>query len=462
MTSPARFWTLVACLAVGGCAAVDPGPPEPVVSPTGITYELGTPPSETRHSQTAALYLRSERPEPALTQAREGMKAYPENPIHYFLAGVALARLGEHGEADAMFRQAEELYPAYELDVEPERAAAWAQAFNEGAEAFAEGDMDGTVAAWEGATRIYDLRPEAHRNLAMLLSEEGRLEEAADLYQAALKGLEREPASRVLTDQEAASRKEERERVEESLAELLLIVDRFAEAEPILRRQLSRDPANIQLRQNLALALEGQGNLNEAREIYDDLLSESDLAETSLFNLGVALFRAGDPPRAAEAFERLTEKRPHSRDVWFNYANTLFAAEAWNELIRMGDRLLELDPLNQNAALIVARAHLELGDEEAALARLHGADALPVHVEGLVMRSNPGGTSVDGRLLGNEAEPGSPVALRFTFYGEEGELGSEHLRLMAPPPGEVETFEVSFQARANAYRYEWLDSSAHR
>ena len=135
-----------AALLLGGCAAVR-GPVGPVVSPTGFVYPLGTPPVASRFSQTAALYLTQELDARALEHALLGVDSDPENPIHYLLAGIAHRRLAQYGEADAMFTEAERIYPAYELDTAPEREAAWIELFNAGIAAFAEGDPEGTIEA---------------------------------------------------------------------------------------------------------------------------------------------------------------------------------------------------------------------------------------------------------------------------------------------------------------------------
>lgn len=115
---------------------------------------------------------------------------------------------------------------------------------------------------------------------------------------------------------------------------------------------------------------------------------------------------------------------------------------------------MELDPLNESAGLIAARAHLEMGDEERALEGLERIDAAPVYMEGLVLRPAVSETSLQGRVTGNGSDAGLPVELRFTFYGEEGELGEEILVVSAPPPGESEAFEISLDTRATWYRYE--------
>jgi tetratricopeptide (TPR) repeat protein len=245
--------------------------------------------------------------------------------------------------------------------------------------------------------------------------------------------------------------------MEAQLSVLLLATERWGEAEPILRRRLEQDPGDVEIRSDLARALDGMGRTEEAQQFYGTLLTEEGLGGTQLFNLGVALFRISDFHRAAEAFRRLTESQPDSRDAWFNYTNALFAAEAWAPLAAAGDRLIDLEPLGENALLITARAQLETGDREGAVGTLALADAAPAYLEEMRLRRAGASTLVEGRITGNAADPGALVRLRFIFYGDAGsELGSETLSLEAPAPGRSEPFEVAFAKRASAYRYELM------
>jgi tetratricopeptide (TPR) repeat protein len=454
-----RAGAALAVLLLAGCAGARAGPRGPVVSPTGIVYPLGTPPFETQYSQTATLHLRRSDPVRALELAREGMAADSANPIHYFLAGVASARLGLYQQADALFDEAQRIYPAYELDVEPERVSAWAEAFNRGLEAYADGMDERAIEVWRGATVMYRMRPEAHRNLASLLRQEGRFEEAVQLYGDLLVGLQELPATRVLDEGELAERAAARVDAEASLTELLLIDGRWVEVEPLLRARLSREPENRQLRQDLASALLGQGRQDEARTIYEGLLAGSELGAADLHNLGVALFTAGAPQRAAEAFGRLVEHRPSSRDAWFNYANALMAAGDWTGVVAAGDRLLSLDPLGERSALMVARGHLETGDQQRALARLERIDGAPVHLEGLALRVAGSVARFEAQVVGNVAPAGSVLTLRFTFSDDEGKETSVEHRVVAPATGEHAPLNVSATLRATGYRYELLPTT---
>lgn len=448
-----RHGLVAATVALHGCAAAPRGPMGPVVSPTGIVYELGTPPVPTRFSRTAALYLSRGLLDRALQFAQDGVAADPANPVHYFLAGLAYARLTDYDEADRMFTEAQRIYPAYELDIEPEREAAWAVAYNEAVEFYANGNLDEAMKAWSHAATIYDLRPEALRNLAGLLVGQEKYDEAIRAYQRALLGLQRKPATHVLTADEVQTRDELAVSTEASLLQIHLFMNRYAEAEPLLRRQLLRDSTNVQLRSDLGTALRGLGREAEAGEVYSALLADPRVRAAELSNLGVTLFRAADFGRASQAFERLTTLRPNSRDVWFNYANALYAAEAWAALATVGDRLVELDPLGRKVGLIAARAHLEADNEEAARRGLERIDSAPVYVEELQMMPFESVTRIQGRILGNHAEAGRPVRLRFTFYDDAEPLGSETVTVAAPSPGDSKALEVSFAMRATGYRY---------
>lgn len=451
--------TVLAALIVAGCVG-GRGLRGPVRSPTGFVYPPGVPPVETRFSQTATLYLNIDgEEEAALEQALEGIDADPGNSIHYFLAGVAGARLGDYRDAHGWFREAQRIYPAYELDIEPEREAAWARAFNAGLEAYARGELDAAAEHWLRATAIYDLQPAAHRNVASLLVELGRRDEAIRVYQDALRGLERRPATRVLEEDEVRVRAELRADTENRLVQLLLAAGRFADAEPLLRRQLARDPASIRVRSDLARTLVELGRGDEAAGLYASLLTDESLAAADLFNLGITLFRSSRYDQAGRAFALLTERRPDSRDAWFNYANALFAAESWQALADAGDRLLAVDPLSETAHLITARARLETGDEAGARAGVARSDSLPVHLAGLRLRVTDEGTLVQGRIVGNALPEGAPVRLRFIFYGSAGVLGERWLEASAPAPAASADFRVSIGGRALGYRYELNETS---
>ena len=142
--------------------------------------------------------------------------------------------------------------------------------------------------------------------------------------------------------------------------------------------------------------------------------------------------------------------------MWFNYANALFGARDWEALTGVGERLIELDPLGESAGLITARALLEAGDSVAALRTLDLVEAAPVYVTELQLRPVQAATRIQGRVVGNVAEPGTPVTLRFVFYEDQRLLGNTSVSVAAPVPEGSAAFEVQFGSQANAYRYEFV------
>jgi tetratricopeptide (TPR) repeat protein len=441
-------------LVLGGCAGATTAA-GPTTSPTGRVYEPGTRPSQTRNSQTATLFVAQGNYEQALAAAQEGIAADSANPVHYYIAGQAYVGLGDFDAADRMFERAEEIYPAYEIEIEPEREQAWGIAFNEGVEAYNAGDMETAAAAWNRANTIYDVRAEAFLNLAIVETQQQDYEAAIEAYQGGLAALDRVPATREFEEAEIQERAESRAMMRTNLGELLMFRERFGEAEALFRAQLEETPNDPALLSQLALSLARQDRQAEAEEIYNRVLAMPGLDADDYFNVGVALFNSQAFERAAEAFARVTELQPNSRDAWYNYANSLYALDRFADLIPAGERLVELDPLSENSALILAQAYRQEGQNQKALEQLQRNAAAPVHLDQLQMQPREGRTRITGVVIGNEADAGTPVQIRFTFYGSAGEIGSETITVSAPATDETAQFEVVLESPEPAVSYSY-------
>jgi tetratricopeptide (TPR) repeat protein len=450
--------TLAAGLVLSGCAAGAAGTAGPSVSPTGKTYPPGTRPTESRFTTPAKLFIAQGQFQRALEEAQNGLTADSTNPQHHFLLGQAYAGLGDYAAADRAWDAAERIYPAYELEVEPAREGAWADAFNEGVNAYNAGNVDSATAAWQKANSIFTLRPEAFQNLAAVYTQAGDYEQAIAAYRSALAAIEATPASRVLEAEEVTEREGAKVAVEENLAEILLFTDQYAEAESLYRRQLAADPQNVALQGKLAAAIAAQdGRAAEAQAIYNELLGRTDLDAATLMEVGVVLFQQQDFARAAEAFQRVTQLRPNSRDAWYNYSNALYAAESWETLVPVAEQLIVLDPLNYDASLILARAYRDAGQQPNALGELQRMDAVPIKLQKLETRQGAGRTTVRGEVIGNQAAAGTPVQIRFTFFGESGaEMGTETVTISAPAKDATAPFEVVLESETPAIGYRYV------
>lgn len=440
---------LSACApAAGGAAAGS--------SPIGKEYPPGTPPRESQFTAPAKLNLAQENYQAALTPSLEGIaEDSTSNPQHYYLAGAAYVGLGNFAAADSMWDVAQEIYPAYELEIEPQREQAWSEAFNEGVTAYNAGNTQGAIDAWTRANIIYPHRAEGQLNLAVLYTQENSYDEAITAYRQGLDALRNPPQTRTLSPEEEVDRSESLRQIRENLAQLLIFTEQFSDAEALYREMLADNPDNLELQSGLASAIARQGRDAEAGEIYNRLLSAPGLSYDDLFNIGVSLFNAQDYARAGEAFRRVTEMTPNSRDAWYNYANALYAAQDFAALVPIAEKLVQVDPLNENSALILARAYRDTEQNEKALAALQAIQDAPIKVEDLQIRAREGQTSVTGTAIGNKAPAGSPVTLRFTFYSQATELGSQTVTVSAPAEGSSTAFEATLVNPTSATGYSY-------
>ncbi len=450
--------------AISGCAAGGVGG-GPSVSPTGRVYEPGIPPRDTEFSRAANNAIAraqlgldeastQSQFEEALAQARQGIAADTANPVHFYVGGEAAVGMGDFELADSMWSEAERIYPAYELEIEPSRENAWANAFNEGVEAYNNGDVATAREVWTGASLIYKFRPEAAQNLAILLTNEGDYDAAIASYQRGIESIDLRPGTRIIDDAEIAEREDTRQFMQQNLGELLLFRSRYEEAEPIYRSLVEANPDDVQAQANLARVLTQLGRADEAAAIYNRLLSAPNLPPSELFGIGVALFQSNDYARAADAFGRVAQLQPGSRDAWFNQANALLAEEDWQTLLPIGERLIEIDPLSSQSALILTQAYRELERSQDALVTLQRVEALPVWLDQLQLQPGAQRSILSGEITGNAATAGSPIQLRFIFFDDNGEVGATSVTLPAPAREARETFEVEVAGMANAYRYE--------
>lgn len=449
-----------ASLVLGGCAAATTGAGTAALEcaegvPTSVsrlarqakesvdraTVFAGTPQAETLYQQAA-------------TQAQQAVEAEPENPWGHVFLGAARAGSAQYEGADQAFDRAEQICAAVAAETEEYRERAWEQAFNAGIEAYNAGNTEQAATLWSQANAVFDRRPEAFMNLAIIHTQNSSYEEAIQAYRQGIAAADRQLTYRQLAPEEVEARQKSRAEMAQNLADLLIYTEQFAEAEKLYREQLQNAPNDVQIQSNLALAIARQGREAEAAEIYQRLLANTDLTGTDLFNIGVALFNAKNYPQSAEAFRRVTEMMPNSRDAWYNLANTLYAANEFTRLVPVAERLAQLDPLNENSALILARAYRETQQNQKALRELQRNEELPVRVEDLALRTGEERTTVRGRVVGNRATAGSPVQLRFTFYGDAGELGAETVTVTAPAKDQNANFEVVFPQVASGYKYE--------
>lgn len=193
------------------------------------------------------------------------------------------------------------------------------------------------------------------------------------------------------------------------------------------------------------------------------------LALAGLLNSGAARFTAGQLEEAERLFAMVTRHDPLNRDAWYNQSLALYRLRRWNELVPAATRVVELDPLNYNAWILLFNAHKGIAEAPAdpqvqaaararALQTLERADGLPVQVSEVTYRVAGGTVEIRGTITGGTRPAGTPVRLEFELLDAGRVVATSLVSAVAPAAGASAAFTTSASApAATSYRYRLID-----
>ncbi len=447
-------------------------------------------PSNNMWTRSAKLYLDRARTNPrpeekralyqqALEAALEGIENDPSNPQIYLIAGQAYVRLGEYYRADTMFTKATAMYPDYEKEVNQERNNGWVQAYNLGINMLQQGNIEDAIAQFEKADAIYKGRPDARLQLGAAYARKNDLEKAIEAYRGALEIL-RGPAREKVPPQQRAQWAEQEEIAAFNMAQMLASLGRDEEAAQAYRDFLAREPNNTTAKINLAVVLSRQEKDEEASKLYAELLADQNLGAGEYQLIGVGLFRSKLYDQARDAFRKALERNPYMRDAKYNLAQALNAqsteleekrqaasgAEAasyaeqlkqlYDELAKVSEEVVQMDPYNRNARLLLVRGYRGLADVDdagaeqwrnKALEVLRAQEAMEFEVDGIRMTGQDKQAQVQGQFRNLKLEAGQPVKIVFTFLGEGGTtVATKEVQVVTPPAESASSFQLDVEA----------------
>ena len=388
------FLALGASVVAGACAAAGTGAGSAAGAFPTVACAEGVPVTPSEGAVTAQRALLLGRADEAFTGAQAAATAEPGNPQNQFLLGQAAVAAGNFEAADQAWDRAVELCAAFEAEVAPERERAFGTAFQQGLDAYQQGDTATAVAAWQRANLVFAGRPDAFYNLGVVYSQRGDLPQAVEAYRQAVTIADQTPAD---------------------------------------------------------TTAEGVAALAETRQN----------ALAGLLSTGARLFQAEQFNPAIEVFKYITDLEPNNRDAWYNYALALYKQENWDALVPIAQRVIQVDPLNENARIILFNAYKGQAEAAAAanntarqreiqnlaLKTLEEVEALPVYVDEVRFQTPEGGQpTLTAAVIGNKANAGNPVNITFTFYGPEGQVGTETTTVNAPAKGQRTSIQVPLPA----------------
>lgn len=328
----------------------------------------------------------------ALDALQEGFTEEADNGKIWYTAGVAYVGLSRYSEAADAFDKAIEIYPEAAEEIEAEREAGWIQAFTEGVGLMDMGpdSYPAALEVMEAGEKLYSKRPEGLLNMGSMYAALGEHEKAEDAFQKAA----------------AAAQGELLEKV---------------------------DSATQQ-----------------------SWASYVDMATLNVAQIrgsrGVDAFSAGDYDAAARAFQEAMEVNPYSRDYLLNYVQAQYAKvtdmedeieadsmkaeemrpvmiQLYSSLEQEIPKVREFDPTNSNLMMIQARAvrrENELkGDtaaaQQGALSILEAERDIPIEVMDISIQPGDGSATVGGRVRNKTLDANSPVTIKVTLLGLEGQ-----------------------------------------
>jgi len=168
-------------------------------------------------------------------------------------------------------------------------------------------------------------------------SRPGDLEQALDHYRAALA---EKPA-----DPELLA----------NIGQILVAMNKPAEAVPFLEQAVGAEPFSIVARFDLAVAYSRSGRLMEAMVLYEGMVRSGEADIRVHHNLGLALRQLGRNADAAAAFERATALAPDQAPGWLGLALSLEADGRGVEAVTALERYLVLEPSAPDADNVRAR-----------------------------------------------------------------------------------------------------------
>lgn len=187
-----------------------------------------------------------------------------------------------------------------------------------------------------------------------------------------------------------------------------------------------------------------------------------------LLDASARMLNANQNEQAVQLLGAVLQADPNNRNALYYQSLALYKMQRWADLLPVSERVLRIDPLNGNEALVAFAAHRALADQAKAQnqtasetahrnAALHlpNPDSMQVTVETVNLSTDGATTTVRGSVKGAAARQGAPVKLEFTLINPAGDVGTGTVTVAAPARDATANFEVAIPTTAypSSYRY---------
>jgi tetratricopeptide (TPR) repeat protein len=411
----------------------------------------------------------------ALSLLGQGIADEPDNPLHYYMAGQASLELGDYLGADTLWDRAVCLWEPYRETIDGLRFVAWGNALQGGEVLASSGNTLAAMQAYRNAYVIYDREPHPIFQFAVHCVTQAQLVESDSAHRAywedAIWGFREAVAAARRSD--TVTEEERRElsgNATANLAQLLAFQGRLMEAAGVYEQYLAEYPDDAQARSSLASFLamrinELRGSVQQTEDPaekedllaaidslgervlnqYAELLAmeEGDLEADEYHDMGIGLYQLDKFEEAAVAFRKALELESYRPQSFELLAHSFYAAENYDSLVTVAEQLVERYPNDVDNLTLLAHAYRETEQPEEALKVLERRQALPFQLTEIDME----GGAASGKVENLKLEPGTPIEIEFIFYDDAGiVIGTGGHSMNAPEEGDREPFRVSPEA----------------
>ncbi len=138
-----------------------------------------------------------------------------------------------------------------------------------------------------------------------------------------------------------------------NMADIALEEKDFIEADKALSSALILDKDNIELLLKYGFVLINLNRLEEARDVYLEILSLEPKEDMALVSLANIYHKFGENDKAIEYHKKAIEEDPFYAPHYFNYANTLYYIGKKDEALINYKKAYEIDPSIEDAKRMI-------------------------------------------------------------------------------------------------------------
>jgi tetratricopeptide (TPR) repeat protein len=427
---------------------------------SGATYLKTGIETEVPDNQTRAL----DSGEQVLLEAmRENGQG--NNPAAWYYLGRIYLQRGDIYGADSALARTEKLAPKCATDIDLYRRNAWVALIKSGNGFEEQKNLDSALVLYRQAGMIFRKSPIPYYQAASLFNEQGAVDSAGVYFGRAV------AAGAGVTD---TTEQKIRNRSAFNHGAELLNSKKYPEAAAAFEQYLKWVPNDIEAKRGLAAAYRGAGQADKAQALEKEIVAAGGTVAPSgpagagagsadLMNVGVNLYNDKKYAEAAEAFAKVAEAEPYNREALYNLTNSYFAMKDGPKLLASAQRLVAIEPLNENSLKLMGEGYKQASKVDSAVKVAERVLALPVDIKVDDFTSKGNSATLTATATGRQAQtpagkpiPPAPITLSVEFLDAKGTVvGSQDVQVPALAAGKSQQLQASGQGNGiAAWRYQ--------